>query len=68
MNKGPWIGSKIPSNHKVLILGESHYDDAEIGQPISFTTASVVEHYFVKREIWAPFFDVASRTAQPNNL
>ena len=27
MNINPWIGSSLNSNIRVLILGESHYDE-----------------------------------------
>ncbi len=57
MNMEPWIGSNLCSNPRILVLGESHYDDSNIGEKVSFPTAGVVRHYFEVREKWSQFFD-----------
>lgn len=57
MNKGVWKGQNLISKPKVLLLGESHYDEENYGETVSFPTYSVVNHYFEKREKWSPFFD-----------
>ncbi len=57
MNKDPWKGSNIPTYPKVLILGESHYDDTNIGEKVSFPTSGVVKSYFESRYKWSQFFD-----------
>ena len=57
MNQEPWIGAKLPENHRILLLGESHYDDDNYGEKVSFSTAGVVRHYFEERKRWARFFD-----------
>ena len=58
MNINPWIGGSLNSNIRVLILGESHYDEENnLGANVTFSTSGVVEYYFKKRERWAPFFD-----------
>ena len=57
MNSEPWKGSKIPDYPRVLILGESHYDEANYGEKVSFPTSGVVRRYFETREKWSQFFD-----------
>lgn len=63
MNKDPWIGENLNKHVKVLILGESHYDEeSNYGDRVGFSTAGVVENYFYnnvndERKRWAPFFD-----------
>lgn len=58
MNKEPWIGCNLNKSIKVLILGESHYDEENgKGTNVTFPTSGVVEYYFKKREKWAQFFD-----------
>lgn len=58
MNKEPWIGNHLNNNVKVLILGESHYDEeSNYGDKVTFPTSGVIEYYFIKRERWASFFD-----------
>ena len=65
MNKGPWEGCRIDLDRKVLILGESHYDDKDFGQPVSYMTSGVVEYYLEQhehRERWEPFFDKIAKS------
>lgn len=58
MIRGPWIGNNLNKHVKVLILGESHYDEASnYGDKVSFSTAGVVDYYFKERKRWAAFFD-----------
>ena len=57
MNSSPWRGNDIPTNPRVLILGESHYDDNNFGEKVSFPTSGVVERYFEARHKWSQFFD-----------
>ncbi len=57
MNIDPWKGSNIPTYPRVLILGESHYDDKNIGEKVSFSTSGVVKSYFEARYQWSQFFD-----------
>ena len=60
MNSELWKGNNIPTFPKVLILGESHYDDNNIGEKVSFSTSGVVKYYLEsrdKREKWFQFFD-----------
>ncbi len=64
-NAMKWIGPNIPENNRILILGESHYDDErEVGSPVPlFFTSGVVERYLSHREPdggsakWDRFFD-----------
>lgn len=64
MSPGVWQGKNIPKENRILILGESHYGSKEdIGNPVPYTTSSVVEEYFshrepgVARKRWDRFFD-----------
>lgn len=57
MNMEPWIGGNLCNNPRILVLGESHYDENNIGEKVSFPTAGVVRHYFEAREKWSQFFD-----------
>ena len=47
MSPEEWKGSNIDETNRVLILGESHYDDDDdsIGKPVSYSTSSVVKTY-----------------------
>lgn len=56
MNSDPWRGSNIPTYPRVLILGESHYDDNK-GEKVSYPTSGVVRTYFESRHRWSQFFD-----------
>lgn len=57
MNSDPWRGNNIPTYPRVLILGESHYDDDNFGEKVSFPTSGVVKRYFESRRKWSQFFD-----------
>ena len=57
MNKGVWEGNNLIINPKILILGESHYEDENYGKEVSFSTSSVLNYYFDHRERWSQFFD-----------
>ena len=49
MNKGVWEGNNLIINPKILILGESHYEDENYGKEVSFSTSSVLNYYFDHR-------------------
>lgn len=66
MYPGEWKGNNVPETNRILILGESHYDennDGDVGKVSSYTTAEVVESYLSHRELsggfenWHRFFD-----------
>lgn len=57
MNSEPWKGNNVPTYPRVLILGESHYDDDNFGEKVSFPTSGVVKSYFESRHKWSRFFD-----------
>lgn len=57
MNSDLWKGSNLPISPRVLILGESHYDDDNFGEKVSFSTSGVVKNYFESRYKWSRFFD-----------
>ena len=65
MSPGEWIGSNISSYNRILLLGESHYEDkngARAGEQVDFPTSCVVEKYLshvrgeMPGERWDRFF------------
>ncbi len=46
MSPGEWKGKSIVERNRVLILGESHYDDNEsVGKPVPYSTEGVIKEY-----------------------
>lgn len=66
----PWEGSNITEDKKILILGESHYEEdvTTAGKEVPYTTEGVVQAYLQhqlpgnNRERWDQFFDKIAKS------
>lgn len=57
MFNGIWLGKNIPTDNRILILGESHY-----GDHTNLVTADVVEKHITPDMFRYPFFSRISQT------